>query len=65
MKAPSSRMFVLAGFWIAAAMSAAEPPLHAANDNAPAPHHGGDHDPAPQAVRPAKKRTPPATAGNR
>jgi hypothetical protein len=64
MKALSSHLIALAGVCVAAAMFAAEPPLRAANDNHPAPHHGGEHEPAPQSVGPARKGRPQA-AGKR
>jgi hypothetical protein len=58
MKAPSNHMIALAGFCVAAAMFASEPPLRAANDNLPAPHHGGEHEPAPQPIGPPRKGKP-------
>lgn len=55
-------MIALAGFWIAAAMSTAEPPLRAANDNQPMPLHGGEHEPAPHGPRSIGNRKPNAAS---
>jgi hypothetical protein len=61
MKAPSSHMIALTGFWLAAAMFTTKPPLHAANDNIPSPHshHGGEQEPTSDAIRPEKKGQAP------
>jgi len=65
MKAPSSHMIALVGFWLAAATSAAGLPPHAANDNTPAPHHGGEHEPQSVTIRPERKKNSGASAEKR
>lgn len=65
MKAQSKHMIALAGFCLAAAITAAEPPLPAANDNVPAPHHSGEHDPTAHPFHPKKKGKPRTAAGKR
>lgn len=65
MKAQSKHMIALAGFCLAAAITAAEPPLPAANDNVPVPHHGGEDGPTSHPFHPKKTGKPRAAAGKR
>jgi hypothetical protein len=65
MKAQSKHVIVFARFCLVTALTAAEPPLPAANDNAPAPHHGGEHAPAWHAIHPKKRGKPRTAAGKR